>query len=398
MCGDGIVADTEACDDGNDDPNDGCDANCEKTGAVGWTYTYNGDAGKDDAALGVAISPSGQVIVAGYTITGDTLQRDMLLIAIDPDGTEAWRKSIPGDAGLNDIFTDVVVGGDGTIYVSGQEETMKGVSNSIVRAFEPGGDELWSYSDPPPVADVAIVRELYVTDDGLFSIGYEGLLDAGTQLVARRHELDTGAEVWKTPAQEGTKSAIGQAVVVVGDSVIGVGFALDNNVTRPLIATFTQDGALVAIDIENSDGGAWYDAQPIGADGDLVLAGTRFPGVVTDFDVAIRRIGLDLDEKWTQTFDLGGLRDKALGVAVGPDEAIFVAGQVHKMSRLGNVFGGRYSPDGELLWTHFYDNPDIHLDDSGEAAAFGLGFVVIAGSETALGEGSNVWVRRLDLN
>lgn len=394
VCGDGFVDETEVCDDGNDDPDDGCDEQCTKTGAVEWTYTLDGDANKDDAALGVAIDSTGRIIVVGY-LGDDTNHVDMLLLALAPDGTELWRTTLKGAAGLDDQLTGVVIGADDTIYVAGFEETMSGVTEAVVRAFDADGGERWVYSDPGPVAGFAVARGLTVTADALYTVGTEELLDSGAHLVVRRHDLATGVAAWKTPAPNDIMLTAGYAIVTSGPDLLAIGLAAQSNVTRPLIARFTVDGALVSTDIEDHPGGAWSDAAPIGDQGDLVLAGRRAPPGDTEIDVVVRRVGPDLSEKWSQTFDQELLTDEARGVAVGADEAIFAAGSSVKQGEGYNIYGARFASDGAPQWMHLYDNPDAHLNDNGMDAAFGDGFVILAGYETVLGHGTNVWIRRL---
>lgn len=393
-CGDGVVADSEICDDGNDDPDDGCNAKCEKTGAVEWTYTHDGAAGKDDGVSGLAVDPTGRIVVVGFE-TGPTNRRDMLIIVLDPDGSEVWREVFDGAAGEHDAFVDVAVDDAGNIYAGGYEVIMGDIADSVIRAFAPDGAALWTYADPSPAMDFSSIRDVAVTPDALYSVGYDALGDAGGQLVVRRHDLATGEAAWKTPTQEGTMEAVGQAITVVGSDIIAVGNAADSNQTRPLIAVFTDAGDHVSTEIEDHPGGAWFDVAPIGPDGDLVLAGRRVPEGITGFDIAVRRVGPDFAEQWTQLIDHDLLYDTANGVAIGPDEAIFVSGLYVQAGEFDNVFAGRFAPDGTKLWTHTYDNPEIHLYDDGTCAGFGPDFVVVGGTSSVLGQGSNVWVRRL---
>jgi cysteine-rich repeat protein len=65
MCGDGVVDRSEVCDDGDDDPDDGCNVACERTAVVEWTYTYDGANSGQDYAEAVAIDPAGRVIIVG---------------------------------------------------------------------------------------------------------------------------------------------------------------------------------------------------------------------------------------------------------------------------------------------------------------------------------------------
>lgn len=366
----------------------------EGTGAAQWTYTRNGEAGGRDSARAVAVDAEGRILVAGSEASLDG-HGTMLLIALDAGGTELWRKSIPG----TDAYLEaVVVDADGNIYVGGTaNDEFSFSSSSIVRAFDADGGELWTYSDPPAGLDsISVLPDLVVSGGALYSVSFEALDDGG-QLAVRRHELATGAVSWKTPSRQGTLMARPEAITAVGDRLITVGWARDSGIERPLIAVLTDGGALVSLEIEDSPDFVWLDVAPIGPDGDLVLVGGRTPQGAGLPDMVIRRIGSGCDEMWTRTLDFDLLYDHASSVAVGPGEAILVAGtaawDVNTVT--GDAVGARFAGDGTLLWVHRYDNPELHGDDSARAAAFAAGSALLAGWEEAPGEDWNVWVRRL---
>ncbi|MFY0541941.1 DUF4215 domain-containing protein [Nannocystis pusilla] len=187
VCGDGIVADSEVCDDGNDEPDDGCNKSCEKTGAVLWTYTHNGAADEDDVMGAVAVDPTGKIIIVGNE--GITpADRDMLIIALNPDGTELWKKTYPDDNGLPNFFNAVVIGDDGTIYAAGVEQLMKDVAAPVVRSFDPDGNEGWTFIEPSADMLGGSLSGLLLADGKLYSSGGEDLSDKASQLVVRRHD------------------------------------------------------------------------------------------------------------------------------------------------------------------------------------------------------------------
>jgi cysteine-rich repeat protein len=393
VCGDGIVHELEICDDGNDDPDDGCNSKCERTGAVLWTYTHSGAADEADSVRAVAVDATGRIILAGYegVALGDL---DMLLIALSPDGKELWKRTYPNMPGLDNIFESVVTDDQGNIYVGGYEETADDVFSAVVRKLDPEGDELWSYVEPSPMMDFASARGLLLANGALYSTGSQELLDDGAQLVARRHDPKSGEAAWVTTTQADSFIAGGRAVVKPDQHLRVAGFVLDDKyLSRPLIVTLDEAGTLLATDVEDHPGGTWYGAAVIGGAGDVVLAGRRRPDGVTGYDIALRRIGPDGAPQWTMTLDHHFLSGTAYGVAVGPDEKIFTAGNFMAPAQFSDAFGGLYAGDGTPIWTHAYNNDDIDLYDDGLAAAFGPDFVVLAGHSNVYSEGINVWVR-----
>ncbi|PCC67306.1 Myxococcus cysteine-rich repeat-containing protein [Nannocystis exedens] len=393
VCGDGVVADSEVCDDGNDEPDDGCNKNCEKTGAVLWTYTHSGAAGEFDAGSAVAIDPTGKIIIAGRE--GITpADSDMLLIALGPDGTELWKKTYPDMNGLPNYFSTVALGDDGTIYAAGVEEQVKDVPTPVVRSFDPDGNEGWTFIEPPVDMVGASISALLLADGKLYSAGSEDLTDKSTQLVVRRHDPATGEAEWKAVTQADFAYANGNGIVKADDGVLVAGIVQDEDyLSRPLIVVVDDEGTIVSTEVEDHPGGAWFDVEAIGASGDIALAGRRRPEGVTGYDFAVRRVGSDLSEQWTDIYDYEFLYGTSNGVAVGPDERIFASGFHVAPGQFDDVFGALYAGDGTRLWTHTYNNDDIDLYDEGADAAWGPDFLILSGQSVVLGEDGNVWVR-----
>ncbi|PCC69492.1 Myxococcus cysteine-rich repeat-containing protein [Nannocystis exedens] len=393
VCGDGVVAGSESCDDGNDELDDGCDKNCERTAAVLWTYTHSGAAGEYDGVAAVAVDPTGKIVLAGREGVSAT-DSDMLLIALDPDGTELWKRTYPDPNGLPNVFYAVVLGDDGTIYAAGTEEQAKDMAAPVVRSFDADGNEGWTFIEPPASMIGASISGLVLADGKLYSAGAEDLTADETQLVLRRHDLATGEADWTAVTQAEHARALGFGVVKIAGGVVvaGLVYAEDNS-TRPLLVTVDDAGTIVGTEVEEHPGGTWFDAEAIGAGGDIALVGRRQPEGVTGYDFAVRRVGPDLAEQWTDIHDHEFLYGTGNGVAVGPDEQILAVGFHVAPTQFNDVFGALYAGDGARLWTHTYNNEDIDLYDEASDAAWGPGFWVVAGQSVVLGEAANVWVR-----
>lgn len=389
VCGDGIVHPDEACDDGNDVPDDGCDGQCTRSGAVEWTYTHDGAASDDDRALAVVIDGAGRIVIVGLeSVTASDY--DMMITVLGPDGEELWTRTYPGTAGRHNVFSSVAVDHDGDIYAGGYEFTDKDSSAAALRRVDKDGHELWSFIEAGPAADVSLIEDLLLHDGALYSVGHEGLGDEGRQLAVRRHDLGTGDTVWKTTTQAGATIAQGNGIAVSGTDLFIVGQAADD-LSRPLTAIVTTAGGLLSSTVDSRALGGWLDVAAVGDS--LIVAGWQKNDPAAETDLVVRRLGPAHAEVWSHVYDHDFLVDVATDVAVGPGEELFVSGYVQQTQQFANAYAARLHGDGTLAWQAFHD-AEVHLDDVGEGAAFGDGFVVIAGSETVLGQGANVWVRR----
>ncbi|MDC0719063.1 hypothetical protein [Nannocystis bainbridge] len=387
-CGDGVLDAGEACDDGNLEADDGCDASCSPIAAVEWTYTHNGGAGQDDVASGVAIDGTGRVFVVGAEVVQS---RDAWIVALAPEGHELWRKTIDA-AGFDDAFAEVVVDAAGQVFAAGHEELSPGLRSPMIRAFTGEGADLWKFSEPAAGAGASGVAGLAVADGAIYSTGSE----AGypVRLAIRRHDPGSGAATWKTLAAAGTGDAYAGGIAAAGVEMLAAGAAELDGVLHPLLVRVGHDGTLMASTVEAEHAGAWTDAVAIGSEGEVVVTGRLEARPGAGFDVAVRRIAAGELVRWTQSIDQVAGFDTGRGVAVGAGEEVFVAGAVTSASGDLEIFGARLSGLGETRWTHVNANRGVGLDDHGSAAAFGPGFVVLAGDEQVPGEGANVWVRR----
>jgi cysteine-rich repeat protein len=371
VCGDGVVDDGEQCDDGDDDAHDGCDPVCARTGALEWTFRDHALPDSGDGAAGVAIDASGRIIVVGNAGARS------LVLALDPAGDELWRRTYDGGGG----FTDVVVDG-GTIYIL----DLLGQLRSLTAA----GDDIWLSG---PAESGTELRGLALTPAGLYVAGGQAS-DAGTWLILRRHRLADGMAEWINGTPDDMQ-AFGLDVAVAGDRLVVVGGGAFEDeapfTLRALVAVFAEDGDLLSLDV-GEQGREWNAVAPT-ADGGLVLGGFG----PTD-DVVVRRLGPDLEAVWT-TYEEDSPGDVALGVAVGPGDAIAVAGMADTDGP--SALARRYTGAGELVWTSIFAGTIPVRLDSASAVAFGPDAIVAVGHETLSPKSQDItglWVRRFALD
>ncbi len=399
VCGDGIVAPEEICDDGNDVPEDGCNAQCQKTGAVVWTKSYNGPGDSDEFAEDVAVGEDGRIVIVGYQV-GAMNKYEMLLLVLDPDGNEVWNKVIPGELGLDAALRSVVLGDDGTIYVAGFDFVDDVTSNAIVRSFAPDGKAGWTFAEQSLDPGFAVVNDLEFAGGALYSVGQEVLADPGTQITVRKHAVGDGAPAWKTTSQGGLTWSYGGAVAVTKAGIVVVGGASPSKSTNfPLILRLDDKGVAGPPSVDpKGEPGLWLDVKPIGDAGDVVLAGRFAPPGVTEYDYTVRRIGADGAEQWSVYQDQDQLFDQANGVSVGPDGSVFTAGLVTKIGENENVYVRSLTGEGDVVWSSTYNDVDLDLNDVAGAVAHGPDFAVAVGFTLAKGQGANMWVRRYALD
>ncbi|WAS97918.1 outer membrane protein assembly factor BamB family protein [Nannocystis punicea] len=357
VCGDGVVDLGEVCDDGNDEPNDGCDAACARTGRVVWTFEPEGRFSIAD----IAFAPNGLLLVSGFDV-------EPRLLALSPGGEELWRKTVPG---VGELAVDPA----GRIFIGAGE---------FVHAFSPDLKQLWS-ADPAEEAELAGVIGLDVRGDGVYVGSLEG---SDQRLVVRRHDIVTGAVSWETRTPEGF-TLLAEDLAVVDDRAYVVGQVNDTEgVTRPLLAAFdAESGALLSLELDDPVVRPWIGAAAIG-DGDLVIAGAGL-----DADVALRRFDPALAERWT-TLTVDDLSTIPARMAVGPGERIAVVGRFLPDERPAHVH--LYDGAGARLWLSKFEHQPGEWGNA-VATAFGPDFLAVAGVVHSGDEDApftRAWIRR----
>jgi len=355
-CGDGVVNLGEACDDGNDEPNDGCDLACHASGRVEWTVEPTGFSASD-----LAIDPAGRILLSGWDDSGP------LLLALGPDGTELWRKPAPA-AG------ELAVHATGQIFI--------GSTTGPVHALTANHKPLWDFAPDPPEGIFEVVIGLDVSSDAV----YVGTLGSDSRLVVRRHDITTGAVVWETPSP--AFATLAEDLAVVGDRVVVVGQTQDeNHDARPMLAVLDTAGALLTLEPEDPVVRPWVAAAAVG-DGDLVIVGLGpEPGGI------VRRLGPDGGEKWTTFPETSG--NSIERVVTGPGERIAAFGRNQPASSASLVH--LYDGAGAPLWSSTFANPLDSEQDVAVAGAFGPDYLVVAG-RISTDASSQTWIRRFALD
>jgi cysteine-rich repeat protein len=357
VCGDGVVGEDEACDDGNADADDGCDVMCARTGNVAWTFTPDAT----QLASDVAVDADGRIIVVGPGV----------LFALGPDGEVLWQRTIV-DA---DAYLQVVVDAARRIYVSSEV--------GVVHGFDPDGEELWREGEALPEGGQGIVA-IAVSDDTLYSLLQVGGTGEESRIFLRTHDRESGEVLTSVGTSIGVP-IVGEDLAVSGEHVIAVGFgSLDDEPpleVQAVVAVFDLAGAPISLDFANSVGESWR-AVAATSDGGFVLAGS---GPV----VTVRRLDADLQVLWNHT-DEGFFGSWVNDIAVGPGDVVAMAGH-GKLEHQGG-FVRRFSAPGEPAWTSAFESQQQDGFAQAHALAFGPDFLVGLGTTDESG-----WIRRFAL-
>ena len=163
-CGDGQVAAGELCDDGNDIDGDGCNNDCSLAATEQWTRCIPSFVHPDVRANGAAFDSAGNAILVATIVSEDGGPAKTWTRSFDRDGGVRWTSVCCEDeadfvasaAGGPVVLTgdDLVLGG----RVTGESLT----DASLVLSLDARGDVLWqaaSTDQEPILAITALARD-----------------------------------------------------------------------------------------------------------------------------------------------------------------------------------------------------------------------------------------------
>jgi hypothetical protein len=312
-----------------------------------WNFTWDAGNMLNDAGSGIALHPSGDVIIAGYTESVDD-DDDVLLMRVPFGGdTPTWVAppydgpgSGPEDFDNGDYGNAVMVDGNGDIVVVGNERVDGERSNVWVRKLDPDGTEIWlqKYNGAQSESDTCADMAIDAANNIIVACITEEVMDQRTGWI--RQYDSAGAVVW-TEELPWLPS--------------GITLDADENI---ILTGFVDGGTL---DI-----------------------------IVTKFDPAFT-------EAWSQTINgpsAGG--DFGRDVVTDADGNVYLIGTIAVLGQQDDIYVHKFDVDGEDEWAHAYNNEEAGLTDFGSSIAVdGSGNVYAVGGETVLGQQRNAWIRKL---
>ena len=402
--------------------NDFAIARLNANGSLDLTFNGTGlqspTFGAVDVAQAVALQADGKIVVAGYTSSGASgvNTNNFAVTRISADGTQDASFDVDGEVTIDftgdDRAAGVAVRPTGEIVVGG---TFDGGSANfaVVQLSSAGALDLSFSADGKVVESLGAVdfaTGLALQHNGKVVLGGHttagggvGATNFGAIVFNRDGTPDTGFSGDGETIVDlgGTEQALGLALqpdgqlILAGFGDIGGGVGANNfallrlGADPPLDLTFDSDGRETA-DLGGTDQGNAMVVQP---DGKIVVVGST----TSNNDFAILRLNpngspdttFDADGEITPTF---GAVDIAQAVALQPDGKIVVAGYTSATGVGANDFAvTRLNTNGTQDVTFDVDGEvtvDFGFDDRATGVAVQLdGKIVVSGSDIGGGPG-----------
>jgi hypothetical protein len=145
----------------------------DSNGSLIWDRSYDGSANESNYIGGMALTPSGGVVVSGtsWDFEQNAGLTQIVTIRYEPDGTEVWRRLDRGGY-AHALGRDVAVDRAGRAYVTGYGFNENGLEDMVTLSYTPTGDRSWTriYADPHGRSD----RSTAIAVDKAFNVFVAG--------------------------------------------------------------------------------------------------------------------------------------------------------------------------------------------------------------------------------
>ena len=340
-------------------------ARLDKDGKVKWFKTYGGS--RKSSFGDVKIAPNGDIIVAGYfnghreDIDNDGYDEwvsDLWVLRLDENGNVKWQKTYGRK--YWDEANAVALADNGDIIVAGYTRSFGAGSADVwVLRLDGNGNVKWQKTYGGSYEDRA--NAVALADNGdIIVAGYTYSFYEGAWVL----RLDGNGNVkWQKTYWGSSRGEANAVAVADNGDVIVAGWTWSFGAGKEDVWVLRLDGN-GNIKWQKTYGGSDEDeatAVAIASNGDVIVAGYTKSFGAGSLDVWVLRLDENGNVKWQKTYGGGDGGEKALAVALTPNDDIIVAGWTWNF---GGIWVLRLPPNGNLPGCDFCGDSNAQVSDS----------------------------------
>ncbi len=267
-----------------------------------WINRYDGVGDYTDAYNCVATDASGNIFLAGYTVSTN-LRKDYLLVKLDVNGNTLWTKTYNGLGNKDDEVLALVLDLNGNAFITGYSRGNNTGDDIVTMKYDAGGNLLWS------VTYNAVSNE----NDAGNAIALDGF---GNVIVTGQSDIDGS-------------SIDNDNMVTIKYSTIGA---------QLWVANFNGTG-------NNRDQGEKVMVSPAG---NVYVTGRSSNG--SDDDIVTIKYDASGTPQWTKIYDRV-VDDRPYDLKMDATENVYVAGRCNN-GLDDDMVVLKYSATGAELWAN----------------------------------------------
>jgi hypothetical protein len=353
----------------------------DPSGAQLWSARYD-LAGGDDVAYAIAVSPQGDVYVAGQSAgyVGTTYVTQQTVIKYSATGTQLWAHQYGNTSGPN-VARSMLVDASGNVFLGGTDGGTNASGDLCVRKLDPSGNVIWTATYDGFAHGYDYVYAIAFAPNGdVVAAGNAGSPSTNTTDSAVMRVSTSGTVLWEREfGLPGLNDSSFDVAVDANDIAYAAGYASTPTEGQNMsLLAYGPNGAFMwwADHDGGVNGNDVFRSVAVDPRGRIITAGgaTR-NGSGTDWSIyAYDVFG---GTTWDEEFDgAAHLNDTARALVVDAIGNIYVAGYSNTSATTTEGVVVEYDPDGNVRFTHHYaahPSGDQFVD---MASAPGDGFVL----------------------
>ena len=305
------------------------------TGTPEWSKIY--DAGYENVNTVVDVAADGNVVVVGYSSTGDDDQ--IVTTKIDKsDGSVVWSRALDGQG--NEEAYGMAVGPAGEVVAVGYMDNIE----------YPGPVRTILTLTAVPASDPAWTNDLLGVTVG--GVSYDITFAAGVATFSNIVD-NTGNNYAGNQLSYILASQIGGGA----DMLVNIATTTQEDLSQHmLVVKYNSTGTIQwqrAVQVE-----AGFDCK--GADADIDSSGNIYVCGNFDYNIGDAMIIIKFDssgvKQWSRKV-VGGCSDSATSIVVGPDDCLYLSAVTGNNSTSDfSLVIAKYNLDGTVAWQRLLDN------------------------------------------
>ncbi|MBX3177744.1 MAG: Ig-like domain-containing protein [Candidatus Hydrogenedentes bacterium] len=354
-------------------------ASSVEEGSPAWQRVFGGTG--TDEAYGVAVTPDGGCVVAGFTYVSGFSFSDMYLIKLDSAGNQQWSRTYGGD--FSDEAHAIAVTPDGGYVLAGYTESFGagGLDIYLVK-LNSLGDVQWTRTYGSPYDDEEANSVVVTPDGGYVLAGYKGRNALGRRDMYVVKVDGMGNEQWShTHGGDLYDEAWGVTLAPDGGyAIIGEGYL---STLKRIDIYLLKLSATGTVEWTRTYGGSGLDegrSIMVAPDGGYLFAGTWanqgwYSSESMGYLAKVDAVG---NGEWSRTYPNAGLR----AIVEMPGVRYGLAGTAMTLDMV--------DAEGEELWWASYRGEDFRVANG--IAATSDGACILAGSTHSAEAGWDVFI------
>jgi hypothetical protein len=327
-----------------------------------WVRRWTSPGAESDWAYALALDNTGHCYVTGKTNNAGT-NDDWTTIKYLPDGDTAWIRNFVGAGSANERASSIAIGPSDNVYITGYTMSSS-AGDYLTIKYHPDGDTAWTrrYNGTGDSYDFA--NWICVdNEENVYVTGYSRGLSYQNDIVTVKYD-SSGTQQW-VARFNGAGNYNDEGYKVIADNN---GYVYVAGTANPYSSGTRYDCVTIKYDAATGDT-AWvrtYNSPvdstdiardiEVDAEGNVYVTGSsRNAGTYGDI-ITIQYDSLGV-EQWAVLYnnpDTSG-NDAGYGIEVGPSGAVYVAGQSQGYGTGMDIVVLKYDPAGTFQWASRYN-------------------------------------------